>query len=444
MRRSRSTATTVVTVLASLLLGGGSAFAQATNDDVRLVSPAAGDTLKARVTLEVAVDVGPVKRVDLRLTQDGQAIASGSAPTTLPCVEGCEEGGATIWGGRTYDPTLGAPFSPTPQCNGQWMLQPRIDGGAWLQGSPFTLSAPPKAPANVKITVSDDVATITWTPDRSPDVVFHRVERSTGGGPFVVLAEFAGVADRYEDKSLTKGEHIYRVVAARPDGMTNGRPAVPCTDQGAELVASSKNTRLSHTDEGSVTQGPEESGSGSGTSGSGSGSGTSGSGTSGSGQSGSGTSGSGSSGSGTTPTGNGEASPSPEEQGASSPTTTSSPRPTRSPRPVAPPPSATRRTNTNVTAPALGNREEDDGPYYGEGEDFTTEIDYGDAEGIPGEQIVVGYDEAGEPIYETVRVPGEIVAFGVVTLDSQKIRMLAMGLILVALALHGRRWLNAS
>ncbi len=442
MRRFRAAAVTAATLLATSVLGSSVATAasQATSDDVHFLAPARDQVLTDRVTLDVEVRLTGVKKVDLRLTQDGQAMASGTAFVSVPCFEGCDGDGPTRWGNRTYDPSMGAPFSPNGQCNGRWMLQPRIDGGAWLDPVPFLVSVMPKTPSNVKIVVdANGDANVSWTADRSPDVSWHRVERSTGGGPFTELATLDGSASSFVDANVPYGDHVYRIVAARPDGRVNGSPAAPCADKGADLVATSRNVTLKHSRDGSTTEGTgEEPRSGSGSSSSGSSG--SGEGTAGSQQPGSGSS--------------GQAQPSeeprsPEEQAAEqegqpSGQASEQPRPRRSARPVPPPPSAQRRTNTTVEAPALGGSNgEDDGYYYGEGMEFSEEIDYGDAPVIEGQQFV-GFDEDGEPMYEAIRQPGEVVAFGVVTVDGGKIRMLASGLLMVALALHGRRWLNAN
>lgn len=435
-------------IAASWLVLGISAFpASGQSSDVRMTSPQDGSVITDQVTLTLRVDVHPVDEVNLRLSLDGTSVASNTATIPIPCVENCDTGPSTTWGNRTFDPASGAPFA-AGLCNGDWTIQGRLDKGQWRNLAEVTLSAPPSAPRNVKVKDDGGTAIVSWTSSKSVDVVGYRVERNSGQR-WVVVGEVDENTTAVDDATVSAGTHDYRVVALRPDGMVRGESAPACEDTEADLETASAPVTFSWdtaTDDGDPDTGNDggtNDGSGNGT---GNGSGN---------QNGSGN------GTGNDDTGNGGFDDGqggtndpndPDGQGGTNDPDgsvdddddedTGTTRPRNRPRSVAPPPSASRQTDNRVDAPTL-NRSggEDDGFYYGEGDEFAGEIDYGDTEGIPGERIIVGYSESGEPIYETI--PGGIVEDEIRLLDASKLRAIAFGLLLVVLALHGRRWMNA-
>ncbi|MGH9164564.1 MAG: hypothetical protein ACRDZW_03485, partial [Acidimicrobiales bacterium] len=87
----------------------------------------------------------------------------------------------------------------------------------------FAVVAPPAAPRGVKTAVNADTraVTITWTKNTEPDLLFYLVQRSKGGGEFVLSArtEEATVVD--PTPSEGGGEYTYQVVAVRK-GATDG------------------------------------------------------------------------------------------------------------------------------------------------------------------------------------------------------------------------------
>ncbi|MFT5222290.1 MAG: hypothetical protein ACI867_000589 [Glaciecola sp.] len=427
-------------VAATLVVAGfGLAFpvAAVADGDVTMLTPADGETITGRVSMVIEIKTHPVDEVTFRLSQDDQSQAPGTGTIPVPCIQNCQDGPTTRWGDRTFDPVNGAPFTSAGICNGTWTLQARLDKGEWISASAITVSAPPAVPTDVSVLRENSGAVIRWTASRSPDVVGYQVERATSDSAWSTVAEVGASDTIARDNTVVEGTHRYRVTALRPDGFVNGKPAVPCADQGRDLKASSKETPFTYgssaasndpRDEPSGSPSSESGGTSSGSDDTSSDAGS----TAASGD----PSASGSSSGGDDSSTTSDAS----EPESGEPTANESRRPARA---VAPAPAPRRQTDGSLTTPELGAGEvREDVYYYGQDDDFTGEINYGDTEVVAGgEQELIGYDEDGEPIYRTV--PGGTQAVFLNVLDAAKMRTLALGLLLVALAAHGRRWVHA-
>lgn len=426
-------------VAASSILVAGLAVPGVAAEQATLLSPAHGDVVTGRVNLKVRVDTNPVEEVTLRLSRDRASQASSTASIPLPCVEDCEGNSSTIWGNRTFDPTSGAPFSAVGVCNGTWTIQGRLDKGQWLNLGDVVFSAPPLPATSVAATQGNGFGEVTWKRSKTPDVRGYRVERMASGTGWNTIAEVGASEDGIRDTAVSDGTYRYRVVALRPDGIVNGNPVAPCTDTGLDYEATSSEATMKYqaapTPSPTPTTAPSPGSSPSDGPSSNPSSNPSSS-PSGGGQGG--TTGQ-PTGSPSEPSDNGS-DPATTDDTANGPNGTATSRPSRS-RTVGAPPAAHRQTDTRVTLPGLvPGAEPPPETYYGE-DGGVGELDYAGADAIPGQEII-GYDADGQPIYRLV--PGAMQNSSLTSLDGGKMRAIAMGLLLVVLALHSRRWIQAS
>jgi hypothetical protein len=434
-------------VASTLVVAGfGLAFpvAAVAEDDVTMITPADGETITGRVSMIIEIKTYPVDDVTFRLSQDDDSQAPGTGTIPVPCIQNCEDGTTTRWGDRTFDPVSGAPFTSAGICNGTWTLQAQLDKGEWISASAVTLSAPPAVPTDVTVLDENNGAVIRWASSRSPDVVGYQIERASGDSDWSTVAEVGARDTIARDNTVFAGTRSYRVTALRPDGFVSGKPAAPCADQDRDLKSSSNEIPFtydssagSNDPRGEPTGSPSsepDNGTSSGSDGRPSGSGET------SPDSGSSSASGDPSASESASDDDGSTTSDASEPDSGEPTANESRRPAR---PVAPAPAPRRQTDGSLTTPELGAGEvQEDVYYYGQDDDFTGEINYGDTEVVAGgEQEFLGYDEAGEPIYRTV--PGGTQAVFLNVLDAAKMRTLAFGLLLVALAAHGRRWVHA-
>lgn len=209
----------------------------------RLSSPASGRTVQAAVPIEVEVSHDlldpPPEAVEVRLSADGGSAAAGTTAAALRCLEGCDEQ-EQRWGGVSFDPATGAPFAGAGICNGSWVIQPRVDDGPFAVGSRILVSAEPAPPRDVTAGGGADGATIAWRPPSTPDLTGFAVQRRADGRWRTVATLGAG-ATSHRDAAAPAGEEVaYRVQSLRGDGLSGeGRPLLPCADTEPDLRASS-------------------------------------------------------------------------------------------------------------------------------------------------------------------------------------------------------------
>lgn len=491
---TRRHALVLVATLVAVLLP---ASAQAAGTG-QLTSPSPDQQLTGLVQLQAEVEGdnrdmfgnGPDHVVKVRLADaSGGGAAPGTAAVDLSCVSGPCNADST-WGGVTFDTVGFQPFGrPDRVCNGAWYLQVAVDGAAFSPGQRVLVSQLPGAPTGV--TVAGDVrrATVTWVANPEQDLAGYRVQRRPeGSGAWTSVAEVDAGTTRFEH-TTDPGTYEYRVLALRPDGRgADGAPAPICTDTGRELAAASSPRAVTvDAPAPTPTPSPTTGGSGGGSGGGGTGGGGSGSGggsgdgsSSGGGSSSDGgsTDGGDSDGDGTTPDGDDGTTPgdgttpdgaadggdgttpdggtdddggdgtTPDEAGDGTTPDRTTPRPSAGGR-IAPPAAGGRSSTLSLgsgvvglddpTAPRVAGpgRQQPRERFFGEGEGFSEEIDFGDVEAIAGSEL----RERTVLAERTVRVPGALQSIlGQELAVGRILTSIAGGLVLLALALHLRRW----
>lgn len=396
------------------------------------LSPGAGAVVSAPVDIavEVSRSVGEeVAGVTVRLSRDGDTTAPNTRTAELRCAEtdGCNTVGSSKdrWGLVELAPDGGA-LATGPVCNGQYVLQALPDGAAGWSGIPVVLTDPSVA-AVTHLTADGEprAAHLSWTPPSSAGDLSLRVERRPeGASGWNAVATLSGTATSYSDQAVTAGTWEYRVVTTRGDGFVSGRPVAACTDTEPDHAAPSEfrtvvvapgptRTRTSSTDDGSTgsdsdgtAAGPSEQG------------GT------------------------TSPTADGSESESADDpaagdggthDGTAAGSGSSGPR-TR----VAAPPPARRSSNT-VSAPEIARPQHRE-TYYGEGDEYSDSLDYGDVD-----PMVTPSAEDGEVTAMGRWVPGGTETITTLRLDERQVLLpIATGLLLLALGLHVRRWMRSA
>lgn len=407
-----------------------------------LESPTRDAVVRAPVEVRVRVQralVDPeVQRVDVRLSPDGASAADGGRPAALRCLSGCG-GQDSVWGGAVYQPATAAPFRSQPACNGRWYLQTSVNGGGFGAGVPFVASAPGSPATDVRVAIAGRTATVTWAGAPQPDVAGYRIERRADGGAWRDVATVEAGDGRYVDEGLYPATYDYRVVTLRPDGRTaDGGAMSPCADRGDDLTTTSASAR------GRVTTPPppSPSPSPSPTTGDPADATDDDRGTDG-GDGDDGTAGSGGTPAGGTDADGSGAGDGTADDGAATPAgdaseDEASPAPRRTTRTrIAPPPSA--RSNRLDTTTRLPAGEEQPEVFYGEGEGFSDELDYGDVEGPTRSPQAAAPESFGGRSLGAVRVFTERI------LDPERIlRPFAGGLVMLTFGLHLRRWMRES
>ena len=113
-----------------------------------------------------------------------------------------------------------------------------MDEGPWT-GNAIRIGRAPAAPTGVALAVEDGDVTVTWDASATPDAVGYVVQRRVDGGSWSSLADLPARARAYTDADVAPGEVEYRVATQRGDGLVDGRPAAPCSDDEADLVTPS-------------------------------------------------------------------------------------------------------------------------------------------------------------------------------------------------------------
>ena len=422
----------VTAALAAVLTTAGPALA-ATSANV--VAPGAGAVLSAPapIRIEVSRDLldPSTSRVDVRLSADGQSAAPGTSSVSLDCTQGCNSTDST-WGGATVQPATTAPFGSRAVCNGRWYLQPSVNGGAYGSGAPVVFSVPGSPVSGFSVTDEPGAADLRWDAATEPDISGNRIERSVVGGDWQPVVTVGGSQTSYTD-DVAAGDYRYRIVTLRPDGQVGGQPAAPCTDSGQDLETIS-GTR-------SVTVPPAPS--------------PSPSTTTTSQQSSTGTDAQ------ATSDPNASASPSPSTDPTATSDTSTSSAPaagdssstdtsggSTSPQPrqrVAPPPAAHRDTQESAAAPALPveQRASSKPRYYGDDQGYSDKLDYGDAPVVAPQASPTASPTATTTATEDALAAGSVDPFAEQSPDLGRIlRPVAVGLLLVAIGLHLRRWMR--
>lgn len=418
-----------------------------------ITSPSSGAVLTAGTPLQVEVSGragGPLDpsnhTVQVRLaTLSGAEPLPGTSPVDLSCSANCND--TSTWTGPTFDPATLAPFAQTTSCNGGYVVQVRVDGGAW-SGHGVRISRPASAPKNVAVTPQDGTAKVTWTAAGEPDVAAYRVQRRPAGGSWGTVTETAATATSVVDTTVAPGDVEYRVASLRGDGVVGGRSVAPCADDEPDLVRAS--APVSTTIAAPPSEDPDDEPAApsrptptTDTTGGGSGDGAGGT------------------GDGTSGTGDGTGDGSVTDDGAEEPggddvadgevggvaTEAGTGTSRRSGSRIAPPSTVgvldvpevgegiPAADEPQVAGDPQGSREES---YYGEDLPFSDELDFG----ALGE--VNPLPEGASPTAErTVRVPGALQSILGRELDLQRILgPIGAGLIMLAIGLHLRRWLH--
>lgn len=437
-----------LTVLASAL-PAGTAHAAGTG---RITSPPAEAAVaqSTAIVVEVSGDADrddvlappPPHEVQVRLaTPSGAQMMAGTHPVTMTCEADCNA--TSTWTAPHLDPATLAPFADTTSCNGGYTIQVRVDGGAWT-GHGIRVARAPAAPRNVEVAADVGEATVTWGAASDPDVVGYRVQRRVDGGAWRTAATRPASARSLTDTEVEPGAVDYRVVTLKGDGRVDGAPVAPCADPEPDLGTASApvgttvpSPRSSDPSDPSGPSGPSrpaptsddeagDDGAPGSTDGAEGSDGSDGEGTA------EATDGPG--------TGGQDDEPGDGDEGAAS-------APRRSGTRVAPPTAVNAGSRPRVDVgdvpgaddPQVANERES---YYGEGEEYSDELDFAGLGGVDG----LGGVEAAGPTVETrvVRVPGGLQSILGEELDLRRLALpIAAGLIMVALALHLRRWVRA-
>ena len=409
----------------------------------QVTSPANGATITSAtgITVQVTGRAGSVLDprdhvVWVRLADRSGATAVGQA-VQASCADNC--GGDSTWTAPALDPGTMAPFGG-PVCNGGYTIQVQVDDGAWT-GHPIRLARAPHAPRDVAVTPGTEAADVTWGAAPDGDVAGYRVERRASGGSWKVVGTTGAGARGLADADAPAGSVEYRVSTLRGDGLVGGAPADPCADTEPDLATPSAPVATTvRAPAGSTSDGPTSPARPTPTPSSGSGSGSGGDGDDGSAATGGDGSGSGGDGTGddvVADDSGGDAQP-----GADDTASDGGSAPARRPgNRVAPPTAVGTVTNPSVTVPDAPRA---DSPlvatggerYYGEGEEFSEEMDFGDlgaVEALP--------EDAVTTETRVIRVPGALQSvLGEELALNRVLAPVAGGLIMLAFGLHLRRW----
>lgn len=427
----------ILAVCAAATLVAGSALPATASGSVNVERPFEGSIITSATAVVVAVQEDgcggaledpATASVDARLaTHDGQPFP-GSHEAALQRNGDCAD--TTRWGGVSVDPAAPMAFfgsGAAPMCNGRWRLQARADGGSWGTGASFQVRRPPAAPADVAAQASGDLVKVTWTKNREPDLAGYRVERRYDGGTWLAAGSVAPSTTSLSDDDVSAGTWEYRVVALRPDG--DGQQACQDTEPDLETASASRQVTVAEQPAPGASPSPSPSPRTGG--GSTDGSSSDGSEDSG-GTTGDDTSSDGSSEPGTTDGGD-------WTTGGSDTTSSGSTDGSSSGRRIAAPPAATR-TGPDTSAPVLPEVAGPGQPrerYYGEDEEYDPALDFGGAEPVEGSET---RSRTRTTVAERM-VPQAVQDLVARYVDPHRVlKPIAAGLVLVAVAMHLRRW----
>lgn len=204
-------------------------------------------TVPESLPIEVTTHYDPgecPERVTVQLTDhDGDELSDASV--NLQAEGACRlrfERQALQWTGASFEPKTLKPFdSGSTACNGGYAVRAtttRENQESWTGMSRFIIQLPPSAPSDVTVTTGVERATIEWSPAPEPDVTGYRIVRGDADDPdweTVVGPDVTTV----EDADAPAGKHEYRVATLRADGLVEGEPVKPCTDDGQDLQTAS-------------------------------------------------------------------------------------------------------------------------------------------------------------------------------------------------------------
>lgn len=403
---------------------------------VTWLSPGAGAVVSGAVDIAVRVDREfgeTVVGVTARLSVDGSSTAPGTRTRDLRCAEtdGCNtvQQSQDRWGLVQLAPD-GGELAAGPVCNGQFVLQVRPSTNEGWAGIPVVLTDR-SVPAVSGLTVNgrSGAAFLSWTPPPTAGDVHLRIERRPEGtSSWDVLAVLPGSASSYADQGLAAGTYDYRVTSTRGDGFVGGRPTAACTDDEPDNVVSSPSRQAvvapaptSTSSPGSSDPSEQPDGTAAGVDDS---------------------SADGSQPSGTQADGptDGEGMDEQVQAGESGDSGNVDGAVARSgsnrSRIAAPPPA--RRSSAEVRAPEIARPGPAGQSYYGEDDAFSEELEYG-AEGS------LAAPETEDPTSLGRLVPGGVRSLTEIELDRRQVLLpVAVGLLLLACAMHVRRWMGSA
>ncbi|MBW3562546.1 MAG: fibronectin type III domain-containing protein [Actinobacteria bacterium] len=439
----RRTAVATLIALAVLTLGALPASAAVT---MTIGSPSAGQEISSATATQVHIRrqlFDPsVSDVELRLVRGGTPTAGAK----LSCTQGCNDN-EQIWGQLQLQPSSPDEFGVShPLANGSWTVQSRWRNGsngswsAWGADVQITLSVPPSAVSGLAADADLRDVTLTWQRAPEPDISAYRIQRRPDGGSWTVVDSTDGSASSYSETVPSAGAYEYRVVTVRPNGDGG---ALTATSQSVSVTATSPSPSPSPTgsssDGGGTTGGSTGGSSGGSTGGVQQGDDTGDDTTDGgtdssgddattgdaSGEPSDGSSSADGSGAGAEGTGGDAGSTSNRSYGRSR---------------VAAPPGARQGASLDVDAdlpdPEVAPEAEE--RFFGEGEGFSEELEYGAADAVLPEPD-------GEQDAVLRRMPGGIQEFIVSRFETRTLlTSIAAGLLFVTLGLHVFRWMRAT
>lgn len=420
---------TVIVALASVVALLPASAAVAEVHSTSFVAPGAGAVLSEPTPMKVAVEwqFERPRHVEVRLVDSAGKVVDGTEPVRLTdCSGNCDRSDlrrrSAEFSGASLDPASLAPFRPDArQCNGAYGLQARPEGEGWGTGMGFVVSAAPSAPTDVEVDPGTARVTIDWSPAPEPDVVGYTVHRREGSsGSWQTVAEVGQDATSATDREAPAGRVEYRVTTFRGDGLDDeGDALAACRDEDPDLhaaaapVATTVVAASTDPTEGGSSPSPGRSSPGDGAS------------TDPDREGGS-----------TTEdddgTDGGERSTEDDDGEAASP----DPSPNRR----APSPSVENDdARPDVSVPQVEGPSTpsgtDEESFYGEDEEFSEELDFGD----------LGSAQAGDDVEGSVAldVPGGMQGvLGERLVLDRVLKPVAGGMILLAFALHLRRWVR--
>ncbi|MDX1511918.1 MAG: hypothetical protein R3249_11265 [Nitriliruptorales bacterium] len=324
------------------------------------------------------------------------------------CVSNCSDTGTSTWTGPTVKPT-GSPWPVT--CNGQYQLRSFVKGN-YFDGALLNFVQPPAPVAGLAANGEVGDVTVSWNATPTADVFGILVARKGAtDANFVTLTPtpLARTATSYHDATVTAEQLpvTYRLAMLRHDGRVGGQWVDACTDTATTLEDTFDPCEgcaqtLSVADVKASVVSPSPS-------------------------------------------------PNPSETGTEEPTGDPSGEPTEEPSEPKPAPTPTSPTTVEPADP-----DDDDGPparpnisvperpapqtrYYGDDLGFSEELDFGAIEEVTdGEQVLPDdpFDDDSEFALD-VEVPTTTTILD----EEAVVKPVAIGLLLLTLGMHIRRWM---
>lgn len=173
-----------------------------TSVSVAIVGLKDGDVIAGTVHLraDAASDVG-IKRLDLSIND---VVVAAIEPSELRRKVSVDYDWNTVW-------ALGGSGMAR---NGRYMARAVAISNADKKQSVQIVVVVDNAattPQGFSSQISEDVATMSWSPNPEPDIVGYIVQRDSGGG----FLDVAQVSDTSYSETVAPGDHSYRVVALR-------------------------------------------------------------------------------------------------------------------------------------------------------------------------------------------------------------------------------------